>query len=90
MNSNSISISKTLTPSEKKRLRRIKTQAFEEKPAGRNYLSHNCNSAPYMIQFWRDLRTYGLYEALLYMETYEDAGHFNKGTAAEVASLYLK
>ena len=32
-------------------------------------------------QFYRDLKTYGLWEALLYAEGYEDEAYYKKGTA---------
>ena len=46
-----------------------------------------CISQGADVQFIQDVRIYGLYEALLFAEGYEDEGYFAKGTAAKAAGL---
>lgn len=40
-------------------------------------------------QFIRDLRLYNVYEALLYVEGYEEQGFYKRGTAVEVFKLVM-
>lgn len=40
-------------------------------------------------QFIRDLRLYNVYEALLYVEGYEEQGLYTRGTAVEVFKLVI-
>jgi hypothetical protein len=44
---------------------------------------------PY-IQFGQDIALYGLWEALLYAETYENQGHFVDGTLERIAHALVK
>jgi len=42
------------------------------------------------IQFNQDVGLYGLWEALLYAEGYEDQGHYELGTVHDAMDAYFK
>ena len=42
------------------------------------------------VQFNQDVATYGLYEAMLYVEDYEKSSHYAEGTAMKAMDAYFK
>ena len=42
------------------------------------------------VQFNQDVATYGLYEAMLYVEDYEKSAHYAEGTAMKAMDAYFK
>lgn len=71
------------TEKQKKVLRKLKLgdkAADEARYAVQAGITSSGISGAY-IQFGRDLQTYGLWEALLYVEQYEQQGEYKEGTA---------
>lgn len=73
-----MSIRKTAEPAVVAELRRIKTLPLSVKAI---VYGGNLGGPDAAVQFNRDLRLYGLWEALLYVEGYEEDGVYTKGTA---------
>ncbi len=71
-----------VNPEEKKFLRKIRKVPEAVKAA---IYGGNLGAADMAMQFHDDVRVYGLYEALLYVERYEQQGKYKPGTA--VAAL---
>jgi len=81
-----------LSPENKKQLR--KTKSGDLYDTARNLLNagivpSNGLSGAY-IQFDKDVKLYGLYEALLYAESYEKQGHFVEGTVSKICEALTK
>lgn len=83
---------RTMLGSRRTQLRKIKSGKLVD--TARNLL--NCGivstgglHGPY-IQFGQDVALYGLWEALLYAETYEDQGKFVDGTMEKIARALVK
>ena len=70
-------------------LRKIKVINHSVVEAARNALVTGCLEQGYYIQFAQDIRTYGLWEALLYAEGYEGKG-FSEGSAQRALNAALK
>ena len=64
----------------KKALRKVRGVAGKLQDHARHCLNKGCLDQGAYIQFGSDLQTYNLYEALLYAYSYEEAGHYVKGT----------
>ncbi len=80
-----MSISATLPETIKAKYRKVKTV-----PGAVKAVVYGGAADPAgCIQFQRDVQTYNLYEALLYVENYEQDGYgyFAKGTAEAAAKL---
>ena len=60
------------------KLRKVKTVPAKVKAA----VYAGCKDPGAAVQFQQDVATYNLWEALLYVESYEADGFFAKGTAA--------
>jgi len=48
------------------------------------------NDVPLMMQFFQDLKVYGLNEAIAYAESYEKQGHYEIGTATKLRDVKAK
>ena len=78
INEGHYSIADLVTPAEKRVLRKIRNVSSAVKAV----VYGGCLAGPMMAsQFNNDVRVYGLYEALLYVERYEEEGKYEKGTA---------
>lgn len=53
-------------------------------------LLKGCINQGAYIQFNQDVGMYGLWEALLYAESYEDTGHYELGTVHDALDAYFK
>jgi hypothetical protein len=70
---------RTDTPDATKiKLRKVKTVPAKVKAA----VYAGCSDPGAAVQFQQDVATYNLWEALLYVESYEKDGFFTTGTAA--------
>lgn len=67
-----------VSPEQKKILRKIKVVSSGVKAI---VYGGNLAGLAATIQFNSDVRLYGMYEALLYVEGYEEQGMYQKGTA---------
>lgn len=56
-------------------------------PAVKAAVYAGCLQQGAAMQFNRDVMVYNLWEALLYVEGYEDDGYFTHGTAAKAIAL---
>jgi len=81
-----------LSQEHKKQLRKIKAGPLYD--TARNLLNCGIVSGPGLseayIQFDKDVKLYGLYEALLYAEGYEQQGHFVEGTVSKICEALTK
>jgi hypothetical protein len=80
-----MSIRTTIPEAVKVKYRKVKIVPVKVKAA----VYGGCKDPGATIQFHQDVQTYGLYEALLYVENMEEQGLFAKGTAQQ-AALTLK
>ena len=79
-----------LTPEQKSSLRRIKKGPIYD--LARNMMCGGITStgiSEVYIQFDRDVRIYGLYEALLFAEQYEHQGEYAPGTVQRTIDACL-
>lgn len=67
----------------KVKYRKVKTVPVAIKAA----VYGGCRNPDATIQFHRDVQVYGLYEALLYVESYEKDGYYHPGTALAAGKL---
>jgi len=74
----------------KDKLRAVRGVAGNVQDAARHCLSSNCLDQGAYIQFGADLRTYNLWEALLYAATYEDGGAYVTGSVAATLSAVTR
>lgn len=77
-----------VTDKQKKALRKTKMVSRVTDEA-RYVLSGGCLEQGAYMQFGADVNLYGLWEALLYAETYEDKGAYKKGTVKEALQAAL-
>lgn len=78
-----MSLRDTITPAQKLLLKSMKTVPEPVKVA----VYDGCNNTGAASQFHTDVGLYGMYEALLYVESYEGNGYFVKGTAERAAEI---
>lgn len=71
----------------RKALRKIKTVPIAVKAI---IYTNNQNGPKQVVQFHQDVTYYNLYEALLYVESYEARGYFLLGTAQLAADAALQ
>lgn len=81
-----------LSQEHKKQLRKVKSGPLYD--TARNLLNTGIVpgsglSGAY-IQFDKDVKLYGLYEALLYAEGYETQGHFVESTVSKICEALTK
>lgn len=81
-----------LSQENKQKLRKTKSGKLYD--TARNLLNCGIISSggihgPY-IQFDKDVKLYGLYEALLYAEQYENQGYFVEGTVSKICETLTK
>jgi hypothetical protein len=74
---------------QKKALRRIKKIDHPAVETARNALVCGCIDQGAYIQFAKDVTLYGLYEALLYAQNYEERGCYAKGTTTKATNACL-
>lgn len=69
---------------------RIKRADDPSAEAARHVLVSGCTNQGAYIQFGRDLVLYGLWEALLYAESYEQKGWYSPGTVQGAIDASIK
>lgn len=74
-----MSIRVTTSEETKKRLRKIKTLPLAVKAI---VYGGNLRGPAMAVQFNSDVRVYNLWEAILYVEGYEESGDYKPGTAS--------
>ena len=78
---------RTSTPNHiKVKMRKVKTLPACIKAE----LLKGCKDQMAYVQFHQDLATYGLWEAMLYVEGYEGDGKYAEGTAHNCMDAYFK
>lgn len=80
----------TATEETKKQLKKIRGVAGPVQDIARYAIINGCLNQGAHIQFGRDLSTYNLWEALLYVDGYEQNGFYKKGTAQTALDSVLK
>jgi len=65
------------------KLRKIKTVTIKVKAL----FLKGCTSRDHYVQFMNDVPRYGLWEALLYCESWEKDGHVTPGTANAIRTV---
>jgi hypothetical protein len=75
---------------QKRKLRKVKGVAGKLQDIARNTLVGGTIAQGAYIQFGSDLRTYNLWEALLYAKGYEDKGDYAEGSTQCALDAVLK
>lgn len=77
------------TEAQKAKLRKVKTMPSLVKASLYNdAIKAHCPAIT--MQLGSDLQTYGLWEALLYVESYEADGYYHEGAAERALKLAIK
>jgi len=75
-----------ITFEQKAQLKKVKTPHSKVKEA----VYAGCQNPGASMQFGEDLKLYGLYEAILYVEGYERDGYYTVGTAQKAMEIAIE